>query len=351
MKKHFTTKRLIIGAILIISGVLLYYYSSAFMPFILAFFTALILEPVVRLTKKYLKFKKRFPAVVIVFVMFIIFLAVSGYLIITRLINQTIRFVEKIPQYISEINNFFEGLILNFNKTAANLPPVFIEELEKQMQNLVVWATELTQKAIPLLASFAQAIPNTIIIIIIYLISLFLISMDLPKYKEGFYNLFEKENSEKVRYMLQRSTKFFTGFFKAQFFVSVIIFIVSYVGLLLITPENALLMALIIWFIDFVPFIGSIVILAPWALFELITGDMDMGVQLLILAGILLTIRRTVEPKVMGDQIGLPALPTLIGLWLGLSFFGVIGLIIGPLTVVALYSAKEAGIIKLDYKI
>lgn len=71
----------------------------------------------------------------------------------------------------------------------------------------------------------------------------------------------------------------------------------------------------------------------------------------MFLAAILLIIRRTVEPKVMGDQIGLPPLPTLIGLWLGLYFFGIIGLIIGPLSIIAILSAKEAGLIKLDFKI
>ncbi|MFP3472205.1 AI-2E family transporter, partial [Micrococcus sp. SIMBA_144] len=84
-------------------------------------------------------------------------------------------------------------------------------------------------------------------------------------------------------------------FFKAHFLVSIIIFVVSLIGLLLITPKVALLMAFIIWVIDFIPIIGSIVILGPWAIYYLITGDIATGSQMAILAVGLLVIRRTVE--------------------------------------------------------
>jgi predicted PurR-regulated permease PerM len=75
------------------------------------------------------------------------------------------------------------------------------------------------------------------------------------------------------------------------------------------------------------------------------------GSKLLILAAVLLIIRRTVEPKVMGKHIGLSPLATLIAMYLGLMLFGVIGFIIGPLLVIAFTSAKEAGIIKLNFKL
>ena len=151
--------------------------------------------------------------------------------------------------------------------------------------------------------------------------------------------------------MTARLTFVIWGFFKAQFLVSIIIFIVSLIGLLFIDPEVALLMSFIIWIIDFIPLIGSIVILAPWAIFQLIVGDVSTGTQLLILAAVLLIIRRTVEPKVMGQQIGLSPLATLIAMYLGLVFFGIMGFVIGPLIVIAFTSAKEAGIIKMNFKI
>lgn len=76
-----------------------------------------------------------------------------------------------------------------------------------------------------------------------------------------------------------------------------------------------------------------------------------IGIQLSILAVILLAIRRTVEPKVMGKHIGLSPLATLISMYIGLKLFGLLGFIIGPICVILFTSAKEAGIIKGNLKI
>ncbi len=83
----------------------------------------------------------------------------------------------------------------------------------------------------------------------------------------------------------------------------------------------------------------------------LITGDLFIGGQLAILAVILLAIRRTVEPKVMGKHIGLSPLATLIAMYIGLKLLGILGFIVGPLIVIAFNSAKEAGIFKTNFKI
>ena len=74
--------------------------------------------------------------------------------------------------------------------------------------------------------------------------------------------------------MITRLNAVLIGFMKAQLLVSFIIFAVTFVGLLLITPKYAVVMSLIIWIIDVIPILGSIIILAPWALYHFISGDM-----------------------------------------------------------------------------
>ena len=80
-------------------------------------------------------------------------------------------------------------------------------------------------------------------------------------------------------------------------------------------------------------------------------GDVSLGTQLSILAIVLLIIRRTVEPKVMGSQIGLKPLPTLIAMFIGLKLFGFLGFFIGPLLVILFTTAREANIIRFNIKI
>ncbi len=160
-----------------------------------------------------------------------------------------------------------------------------------------------------------------------------------------------KETAEKVSFMNRRLSSVVLGFFKAQFLVSIIIFVVTLIGLLLIMPQVAVIMSLIIWLVDFIPIIGSIAILGPWSVFAFISGNTFLGVQLAVLAIILLAIRRTVEPKVMGQHIGLSPLATLIAMFLGIKLLGLLGFILGPLFLIAFNSAKEAGIIKWNTKI
>jgi sporulation integral membrane protein YtvI len=351
LKEIFTLKRVLVGLVLILGIYILYRYLSVFMPLILALFTALLLEPLIKFIQKTLRLKHRLVSVFMVFIFFVCLVGALFYLAITKLVNEAVKFMDRLPYYISQGTYYFEAAVNRFNETIATLPQPLIDEIDKQSLIIISKANELSQQALAILADWVQGIPNLVIVVIIYLITLFLISKDLPRYVQSFYNMFQEETAEKVRYMSQRLARVFTGFFKAQFLVSIIIFIVSYIGLLLITPRNALLMAFIIWVIDVIPIIGSIVILAPWAAFHLISGATSTGIQLLILALILLVIRRTVEPKVMGDQIGLQPLPTLIGIYLGFYFLGVIGLIAGPLLIIAFLSAKEAGLIRFNFKI
>lgn len=351
LREFLTLRRVLIGLILIGGLFVLYWYLPAFMPLILALVTALILEPLIQFIQKILRLKHRLSAVIMVFIFFVCLIGALFYLAITKLINEALKFVNRLPYYISQITFYVEQAIDRLNETIADLPQPLIDEISKQNVLVINKANELSQQALALLASWAQGIPNLIIWIIIYLITLFLISKDLPRYKLSFYNMFNAETAEKVRYMSQRLSRVFTGFLKAQFLVSIVIFIVSYIGLLIISPKNALLMSFIIWVIDVIPIVGSIVILAPWATFALLSGATSKSIQLMILALILLIIRRILEPKVMGDHIGLKPLPTLLGIYLGYTFLGLVGLIAGPLIIITIRSAKEAGLIRFDFKI
>src|SRR5699024_7758983 len=118
-----------------------------------------------------------------------------------------------------------------------------------------------------------------------------------------------------------------------------------------ISPDLAFIMSIIIWLIDLIPFIGSITVLGPWALFIFLAGDTIIGTKLSILAIILLALPRIIDLKLMEQLIGLSPLATLISMFIGLKLLGLFGFILGPLLVIAFTSAKEAGIIRWKVKI
>ncbi|WP_078394113.1 sporulation integral membrane protein YtvI [Shouchella patagoniensis] len=315
-------------------------------PLLVAFLVALLLAPIVRWFKKTLNIKREL-AVTIVFIMFILLIILISYLIVTQLIYQGVQFIENSPIYIMDITEGWDSFIQNIESAFSDLPDAIISTINEQ---IIVFLNELRSNAnqvdiISTITAGVAKIPGYFVSFIVFIIALFLFMIEMPKLRHSFYNKFTEETSNRLQIMIKRFSNAIFGFLKAQFIVSVPIFLISLIGLFIITPDVALTMALVIWIIDFIPFIGSIVILSPWAIYLMLVGDTDTGIKLLILAGVLLIIRRTVEPKVMGKQIGLSPLLTLISMYLGAQFFGLIGLIIGPLSIIAFTSAKEAGVI------
>ena len=312
----------------------------------------MILNPAVRLFQHRLKMNRKY-SVIVVFLLFLLLLGLAGTFTVTKAIGQVVNFVEDVPTYINQVNNIYRDWEYKFQQYAINLPPEFVKQVTNSLQdNLLTLNTTIREKiTIENIAQIFSKVPQYLISFLVYLIALFLFMLELPILKSKFYHLLTEKTAQKVSYMNERLTSVIWGFFKAQFFMSVIIFIVSLLGLFIIAPDVALIMSLVIWIIDLIPIIGSIIILGPWSVFMFLAGDNLMGIQLAILAIILLAIRRIVEPKVMGEQIGLSPLATLIAMFLGLKLLGIFGFILGPLVVIAFNSAKEAEIIKWNIKI
>lgn len=330
----------------------LYFILPIALPLVIALITALALNPTVRLVQRRLKFSRK-NSVLVVFLLFILLIGFLATFFVTKAVAQVINFVETVPTYVNQINVIILEWEEKLEIYTQDLPPEFFEEISESIQGYVNDLTNTAKDKLTIenISKAFAAIPQYLISFIVYLIALFLFMLELPKLTAQTYQLFTVQTAEKVSFMTNRIKSVVVGFFKAQFLVSIPILIVTLIGLFLIVPDIALVMSIIIWLVDLIPIIGSIIILGPWAIFMFLAGDISMGVQLSVLAIILLAIRRTVEPKVMGKHIGLSPLATLIAMFLGLQILGLFGFILGPMAVIIFNSAKEAGIIKWNLKI
>ena len=108
-------------------------------------------------------------------------------------------------------------------------------------------------------------------------------------------------------------------------------FIEIFIGLSLLRVNYALLVALLVAIVDIFPILGTGTILIPWAVFALVSGNVGLGSGLLILYGVSLIVRQVLEPKIVGNSIGLHPLATLAAVYLGIKFTGFLGIFIGPI--------------------
>ncbi len=342
--------------ILLFAGILLiiaaYFILPVSLPLITAFITALLLNPAVRMLQYRFKFKRKL-SVIIVYIAFLVLISIIGSYVVTRVITQVAHLIENADTYTNQVVSVFQNWQNDYSAFISQFPAQYVEAINTALSDRADKVKDrfFSENTIDHVGDFAKNLPQYLVSFIVYLIALFLFMLEMPRLKSKSYEYMTTKTAEKVRFMNSRLSYVVFGFLKAQLLVSIIIFIFSLIGLLFIAPEVAIIMSLIIWAVDFIPIIGSIAVVGPWALYVFLTGDLIMGTKLSILAVVLLAIRRTVEPKVMGRHIGLSPLATLIAMYLGLKLIGFLGFFVGPLIVIAFNSAKEAGVIKMNWKI
>ena len=107
------------------------------------------------------------------------------------------------------------------------------------------------------------------------------------------------------------------------------------------------LIALGICIFDILPVAGSGGILIPWAIVSLIMGNTAQAIGLIVIYVIITVIRQYIEPKIVGDSLGVNPLITLAGLYFGLKLFGVLGMFIVPILIMTIKAFNDTGRISL----
>lgn len=350
-------RRIIIGALIVIGILLTYFYFSQILPILLALLLALIFEPFIRFLLRRFKWERRIWPVLITFLSFLLLSGLIIYFATVILFDTLYNWAFQIPRYAIEIQQFIENNIDSFYRFVAEIPmaDMIIAELEALSSDFMQTALEITTSIITGIGSLVQstvsAIPNLIFVSLFFLIALFLFSLELPRVKSVFWSWFRPDLSAKLQVVSKRMGEVFLGYWKAQFILSVGVFVLCYISLRFIAPGPALFMSFVIWVVDIIPlYVGPALILVPWAIIVMMLGDTFQGIQLLILMIVLLVLRRIIEPKVLGDSIGLAALPTVLSMYFGYVFGGIIGLIIGPFVYIAFQTARESGLFELTAK-
>ncbi|MBM7633221.1 sporulation integral membrane protein YtvI [Geomicrobium sediminis] len=310
------------------------------LPILFALITAAMLLPLVTLLTRMIRNRE-----ISVWIIYLTFWAAIFIAIISlsnTLLDQLGRLLKELPAFAELLNQWWIQ-ILTFIDTYT----LFSFELNEVISESSSWNFQSSIEQLQIMEWIQGAMnhfPLIVFNLIFYVILLLLFMLELPKLVKRTYDALPRDYEVKIKSMLNKLKKVFVGFLIAQFLIGIPIVVVTFIGLLLIVPEVAIIMTLIIWLIDFIPFIGSIVILAPWASYSLVTGNQEMAIQLLVLAAILLIIRRTVEPKVMGTQIGLSPLLTIVSMYVGFVMIGALGFLIGPLVVIVVKTAIEVNV-------
>ena len=114
------------------------------------------------------------------------------------------------------------------------------------------------------------------------------------------------------------------GYFKAQFKIMGVVFLILAAGLGFMGIGYFVLVAFLISFLDFLPFFGTGTAMIPWAVYQFFMGDYKMTVSLVVLYVITQVVRQLLQPKMVGDSVGLNPLVTLLLLYVGYKAGGLL---------------------------
>lgn len=331
---------LILGTYFIIK-----YVAPLFTPFILAFIVAAILrKPTVFISKK-----SHIPVKLVS----LIFVALFYAVLITVVMLLGAQIIIGVKELFFKLPDLFKDSIIPFinstfsmlEDTISKIDIEYLDDLESTYTQWIKSAeqgiTNVSLSAVKSISGYVSEIPSLFAKFILMTIASFFFAVDFDKVI-GF-----------IKRILPAKVKSLLHIVKTHMSGTVLIYIRSYslilsitfaellIGFLILQVKEPVLIAFLVAIMDILPIVGTGLVIIPWGIIELMLGNIPIGIGLLVLYLVITVIRNTIEPRIVGKQIGLHPLVTLISMTVGLRLLGVIGLFGFPVVLSLLVHLKS----------
>lgn len=328
-----------------IVGDILSYIPVLFMPFVLAVIIAILVEPLVNIFETKLCLKRSWSVLVSLITSVGIFVTIV-FLIVSVIIREMsglyLLAISRSDQIISRVMASITDFKIFYLNLA--LPPQVHEALQNDLQRALQGLQGLLDHIVEGLAQFITVLPNLFIFILISTIATYFIIRDRAILRAYILDFIPATARSGSRNVIAHLFKALIGFFKAYSILISITAIITLVSLKILGVDYVLTIGIIVGLMDILPILGPGTIFIPWIIWQFIAGNSKMGVSLLVIYVIISVVRQVLEPKIVGDNIGLHPLATLISLYVGLQLGGVAGMVMGPVCIVVAIACYRAGL-------
>lgn len=349
-KKRF----LIDSAFIALVAVLLYFLFKFATIYLLPFLIGLILAVLVQKPAKFLadkvKIKKGISSVILVIVLYLLVITIFSALCF-GIYKKIFDLVSLLSNNISSWVSVFDDISGRFSNILNELPAEISNAVKTLPETLLSKLTEFATTFLSGTATLiAKNIPNLIITIIVTIVA----SCYLAKDYDRITVFLRSHLTGRINAILCDTKEiFFTSILKllkSYFLLMFITFAELSIGLLIIGVKNPILLAGVIAFVDLLPVLGTGAVVIPWAVVALISGNLWLGIGLAVLYLIITIVRNFLEPKIIGDLVGLHPLVTLVCMFVGLRLFGILGMFGVPIAVIILAGLQRRGTINIFSK-
>ncbi len=309
-------------------------------PFVFALLAAGLLRPVVRFLHRRLHVPIGIGSFVCAVLLFALF-GVGGYFLFRLLLRQIGQLVQNLDTYLVQLQRGMERVCCMMDETLSLQDGTVLRTItdgfrgfgEHLLPGLFSGVREHTWDVLAVMA-------ETVTFLFVFLIATVLILREMPEEAEHGEN--KRDSWQMLIGVKEKLSQIGLAYLKTQGILILIIAGILTVGLMLLKNRYALLIGLGIACMDAFPVLGSGMILIPWGVIVFFFGSRWHGILLLVLYLICQVTRELLEPRLLGNRIGIRPIYTLLSMYVGLRLFGVPGFLLGPLGLVVIRALADA---------
>ncbi|MDR1765356.1 MAG: sporulation integral membrane protein YtvI [Lachnospiraceae bacterium] len=297
-----------------------------FMPFVVGWVLALLANPLVQVMEKRLKIlRKHGSALVIALALGLVILAL--YLLISWTVSLSLRLMGDLPRLYALVAGELAaavGSLQNlFGRMPAGVQNTLIDAVQAFSSDLSGWTPSLQSAG-----HIARGIPTALVYTIVTVLSAYFFIAQKEQLSQMAKRYLPDGVNRYVTYLSTDVKKLLGGYFLAQLRIMSVVLVILAVGFFILKVPYWFLIALLVALLDFLPVFGTGTVLVPWALVELVTGKYALAAGFAVLYVLTMVSRQIIQPKIVGDSMGIPPLLTLLLLYVGFKWQGISGMIL-----------------------
>lgn len=313
--------------------------SIFYLPFLISFILAILIEPIIRILMKKLKWTRKASSI---FVMIISITIIIGILIWggTTIFSEVSNILDGIDNYFYKIKDLINNSFKN-EYIIDKIPEELRSTIENAEAEYINSISNLFIKLLNDLKQWIGKIPNLLTTLFFLLIALYFMCTDKIYMIDQVEHHLPDNLSKKLISHIRGITKKIGNYLKAEIILIIISFFISFAGLIVfkmvgLNIKYPLMSALLIGFVDALPILGSGTAMIPWAIISSLEGDITLGIAIMVLWIIMTIMRNVIEPKLVSNNIGIHPVFTIISMYTGYKLIGIIGMIVGPVLLIIL---------------
>ena len=320
------------------------YALPLLLPFLFSLLISAIVLPLVSLLHRKLHLHKKITAAVLVTVLYLLLaglLLLAGRWIYFSASSAVDWFNTRFVPDLNALLDKLDTLLHNSDSALMTWLYTTKDSLIATLQPKVVSVST------SILTKLASGVPSFIVKVIISIVATYFFALDYDNIRRAVTSRMSEETYRKASAAFQSLRSTIGQYLRAYSLIFLITFAELTLGLLCAGVRHFALIALGIAIFDILPILGSSMIMLPWSIITLLHGDYQQGIILFIVYLVVVIVRQFIEPKIVGERVGLHPLITLVTMYVGLKLFGGLGMLALPICCAVLQQLELAGVTHL----